>query len=332
MSLRSEALKKKLSSKSRSITTLGDLSNKANIKKRLVTSIPELNQILGGGFPFGRVVEIFGQEATGKSSLIADIIHNAQKMDADVILFDSEAATDSNRCKVFKVNIDDVLYSDETIVENIFEVIEELLKSEDSNRPQIIIIDSVAYCLSKKEANAANDKGDYGSRAKAVELGLRKIQQFITENSLIFLVNQSREKMNAFTFIPKQESIGGSLIKFACTIRLFLKNIGKIKSGEDVTGIKIRATTVKNKSEIPYQKAEYCLDFKKGFTQDFNIVEKLLESDHVIKKGIWLKFSDSLQKRFNLPEKVKGTKQLIELFNEDSELSEKIKTYIEKGE
>lgn len=265
------------------------------VKSIVTTFIPTssivLNKICGGGIPCGRLTEIYGAEASGKSSLSADLFYNVQKMGGVGIIIDSEQVFSPERAASMGVKIEDLVYAYEPVMENVFDFIEEVLEGlADGKDPAVIIWDSVAASTSLAEEDSQMADKQMAERSRILSKGLRKINAKIPQNVALVFINQIRTKIGGFSnpYSDNTSSVGGYAIKFCATLRLELKQVGKAARGEERVGILTRATVIKNKVSRPGGHADIELFFDGGLDDTNYLLTLLKEKGLVTSSGAWL--------------------------------------------
>lgn len=264
---------------------------KADVKTYSTGSIAIDDAIGVGGLPVGRIVEIFGPESSGKTTICLCAIASAQKEGKICAFIDAEHALDPKLAKGCGVDWDKLLFYQPNYGEKALYMAEKFLEKG----VDIVVVDSVAALIPKQEYEGEIDGKDApGAQGRMMSKGLRKLTGVISkcEGTLIF-VNQIREKIGVMFGNP-ETTPGGRSLKFAATLRLEVKRIGSITAGKDVSvGNKLRVTIVKNKLAIPYKKAEVDLIFGKGVDNTKDIIEKAIEYGVVEKKGsTWHTYGD----------------------------------------
>jgi len=249
-----------------------------------------LDMALGvGGVPRGRVIEVFGPEASGKTTLCLSIIAQAQKAGGQAAFIDAEHAIDSTYAKIIGVNLDDLLISQPDTGEQALSIAEILVKS---NAVDVIVIDSVAALTPRVELEGEMGESHIGLQARLMSQALRKLTGVISKSktSVIF-INQIRMKIGVMFGNP-ETTPGGRALKFYASVRIDLRRIASLKKQEDVVGSRIRASVVKNKVAPPFKKAEFDIMYDEGISRVGNIID-LAEEQGVIKKvGTWLSFGE----------------------------------------
>jgi len=267
-----------------------------------------------GGMPRGRVIEIFGPESSGKSTLALHVCAEAQKKGGVAAFIDVEHALDPDYSRKIGVNVDDLLISQPDSGEQALQIVETLVRSGGVD---VIVIDSVAALV--PQAEIAGEMGEFqiGLQARLMSSALRKLSSIIakTKTTVIFL-NQIRMKIGVFFGNPETTS-GGLALKFYASIRIDLRRIAQIKQKDEITGSRIRAKIVKNKVAPPFKVAEFDIFYNEGISYFGDIVNAGLKSGIIKKAGAWLQFEDK-----KLGQGIEAAKGFLE---ENPEVAEKIK-------
>ena len=272
-----------------------------------------------GGIPRGRVVEIFGPEGSGKTTLALHILARAQKKGGVGAFIDAEHALDPDYAKRIGVNVDDLLISQPDSGEQALQIVETLVRS---GQIDVIVVDSVAALTPKTEI--AGEIGDthIGLQARLMSQALRMLSGVIskTKTSVIFL-NQTRMKIGVMFGNP-ETTPGGLALKFYSSVRIDLRRIAQIKHGEEVTGSRIRAKIVKNKVAAPFKITEFDIYYNEGISYFADILNTGLKEGIVKKAGSWLQYENT-----KLGQGIEGGKAFLK---ENPEITKKIKEAIIK--
>ncbi|MBI4352772.1 MAG: recombinase RecA [Candidatus Omnitrophica bacterium] len=271
-----------------SIMTLGQ-NVKADVPA-VPTGAMALDLALGvGGVPRGRVVEIFGPESSGKTTLTLSIIAQAQKRKGSAAFIDAEHAFDSTYAKKLGVNLDDLLISQPDTGEQALEITEMLVRS---NAIDVIVVDSVAALVPKAEIEGDMGDSHMGLQARLMSQALRKLTAAIAKSkSCLIFINQLRDKIGVMFGNP-ETTPGGRALKFYSSVRLDIRRIAQIKRGEEIVGGRVRVKVVKNKVAAPFKQAEFDLMYDEGVSAIGSILD-VAESQQIIKQsGSWIVYGD----------------------------------------
>jgi len=282
------------------------------------TGSVSLDLALGvGGIPRGRVIEIYGPEASGKSTLALHICAEAQKRGGTAAFVDAEHALDPDYARKIGVKIEDLLISQPDSGEQALQIVETLVRS---GKVDVIVVDSVAALTPKSEI--AGEMGDQfiGLQARLMSQALRKLTSIVaqTKTSVIFL-NQTRMKIGVMFGNP-ETTPGGLALKFYASVRLDLRRIAQIKQGENIIGSRIRAKVVKNKVAPPFKIAEFDIYYNEGISYFTDILNSGLKLGIIKKAGSWLQYENT-----KLGQGMEASKKFLK---ENPEVVKKIKKAI----
>ncbi|MCX5696542.1 MAG: recombinase RecA [Candidatus Omnitrophica bacterium] len=292
---------------------------KVNVEA-IPTGALTLDLALGvGGLPRGRVVEIFGPEASGKTTLTLCVIREVQKKGGVAAFIDAEHAFDSTYAKIIGVNLDDLLISQPDTGEQALEIAETLVRS---NAVDVIIIDSVAALTPRAEIEGEMGDAHVGLQARLMSQALRKLTAAISKSrTCMIFINQLREKIGVMFGSP-ETTPGGRALKFYSSIRLDLRRIATLKSGDMVIGNHVRAKVVKNKVAPPFREAEFDTLHNEGISKAGSVIDAGVNTGVIEKSGTWLSFGQ---------EKIgQGRDAAIKLLREKPKLQDDIEKEVRK--
>ncbi len=240
-----------------------------------------------GGLPFGRVVEIFGPESSGKTTLTLSVIAQAQKQGKVCAFVDAEHALDPSYAEKLGVNLDDLLVSQPDTGEQALEITDMLVRSGGVD---VIIIDSVAALTPRAEIEGEMGDSHVGLQARLMSQALRKITGNIKNaNCLVIFINQIRMKIGVMFGSP-ETTTGGNALKFYSSVRLDIRRTGSVKAGDEVTGNETRVKVVKNKVAPPFRQAEFQILYGKGIYHAGEVIDLGVQCNLVDKAGAWYSY------------------------------------------
>ena len=267
-----------------SIMRLGDDAGPSTIQGISTGSI-QLDLALGGpGLPQGRVVEIYGPESSGKTTLTLHVVGEAQKKGGICAFVVAEHALDPAYARKLGVKLDDLLVSQPDTGEQALEIVETLVRS---NAVDVIVIDSVAALVPRAEIEGEMGDSFVGLHARLMSQALRKLTGAIAKSDcLVIFINQIREKIGVMFGSP-ETTTGGRALKFYSSVRLDIRRIGQIKDGDNVVGNRTKVTVVKNKVAPPFKKVEFDILYNRGISREGELLDLGIQSGNVIRSGTW---------------------------------------------
>ena len=280
-----------------------------------------LDHALGiGGYPRGRVIEIYGPESSGKTTLAIHAIAQAQKNGGIAAIIDAEHAFDRTYAKNLGVDLDTLLISQPDNGEQALEIADNLIRS---GAIDIIVVDSVAALTPKAEIEGEMGDNKVGLQARLMSQALRKLTANISKtNTCCIFINQLREKIGVMFGNP-ETTTGGNALKFYASIRIDVRKVTQLKDGEDATGNRTRAKIVKNKMAPPFRKAEFDIVFGEGISKIGEIVDLGVEFEVIKKSGSWFSYNDS--------KLAQGRDAVKKLLADNPELAEEIDAKIREA-
>jgi len=270
-----------------SIMKLGD-AYKINVETSPSGTL-SLDLALGGGYPRGRIIEIYGPESSGKTTLALHAVAEIQKAGGTAAFIDAEHALDPQYAGRLGVNINDLLVSQPDNGEQALEIVETLVRS---NAVDVIVLDSVAALVPQAEIDG--DMGDSlpGLQARLMSQALRKLTGIINKSkATVIFINQIRMKIGVIFGNP-ETTTGGNALKFYASQRLDIRRIGQIKQGDDVIGNRVRVKIVKNKIAPPFRQAEFDIMYNEGISTTGDVLDLAVMHDIVQKSGAFYKYND----------------------------------------
>lgn len=269
-----------------SIMRLGD-AHKVNVET-IATGALSLDIALGGGIPKGRVIEIYGPESSGKTTVCLHAVAEVQKTGGTAAYVDAEHALDPAYAKRLGVDIDSLLISQPDSGEQALEVVETLVRS---NAVDIIVVDSVAALVPQAEIEGDMGDAHMGLQARLMSQALRKLTGVISRTKCtVVFVNQLRMKIGIMFGNP-ETTTGGNALKFYASVRMDIRRISQIKTADEVIGSRVRVKVVKNKVAAPFREAEFDIMYNEGISREGDVLDLAVASEVVIKSGAWYEYA-----------------------------------------
>ncbi len=293
-----------------SVMKLGEF--KAMEIEAIPTGALSLDIALGiGGVPRGRIIEVFGPESSGKTTLALHIIAEAQKMGGEAAFIDAEHALDPVYSKKLGVDIDNLIVSQPDTGEQALEITESLVRS---GALDVIVVDSVAALVPKAEIDGDMGDSHMGLQARLMSQALRKLAGAINKSKTVLIfINQLREKIGVMFGNP-ETTTGGRALKFYASVRMDIRKIENIKQDGEVKGNRVRVKVVKNKVAPPFREAEFDIVYGEGISKEGNILDMAVNLDIIEKSGSWFSYNGERigQGRENVKKYLKDNPKVLE--------------------
>lgn len=270
-----------------SVMLLGQ-TNAANISVISTGSLLIDDAVGVGGLPRGRIIEIYGPEASGKTTLALQVIAEAQRNGGICAFIDAEHALDPSYAAALGINTHDLIISQPDYGEQGLDIAEMLIRS---GAVDIIVVDSVAALVPKAELEGEMGDAHVGLQARLMSQALRKLTPVVHKSKTVLIfINQVRQTINAMPYAEKETTTGGKALKFYASVRIEVKRIGSIKKGDANIGNRVSVTMKKNKVAPPFKRVEVDIIFGKGISNELGIVDVALQHDIVTKSGAWFAY------------------------------------------
>lgn len=270
-----------------------------------------------GGLPRGRIVEIYGPEASGKTTLALHAIAEAQKIGGEAAFIDAEHALDVNYAEKLGVNVENLLLSQPDYGEQALDIAEILVRS---GAVDVIVIDSVAALVPKSELEGDMGDASMAAQARLMSQALRKLTAAIHKsNTLVIFINQMRQKIGV-VFGSPETTTGGNALKYYATVRIDIRKLNPIKEGSNVIGSRVKAKVVKNKLAPPFKEAEFDILYGEGISKESEIIDLAADYGILDKSGAWYSYEGERL--------AQGKENLRKILKENVELREKLESAI----
>lgn len=271
-----------------------------------------------GGLPRGRMVEIFGPESSGKTTLALHALAESQKLGGIAAFVDAEHALDPHYAAKLGVKVDDLLISQPDFGEQALEIVDTLIRS---GAVDLIVLDSVAALTPRAEIEGEMGDSHVGLQARLMSQALRKITANVSRsNTIVIFVNQTRMKIGVPSYMNPETTTGGTALRFYASVRIDVRRIGSIKDGEEVSGNRVRAKVVKNKVAPPFRDAEFDILFGSGISYEGELLDIGSKLKVIDKSGTWFSYRDDRLGQ--------GRENARVYLKENADVSEKIRSEI----
>jgi recombination protein RecA len=283
---------------------------------RIPTGVLALDNILGGGLPVGKMVELYGNHGSGKSSIATRFMAEAQKR-GKCVLVDLENAFDPFIAENSGVNLDDLMVAQPESAEAALEIVEMILGASDVSA---VVVDSVAGLVPRAEIEGSYGDAHVGLVARLLSQAMRKLssaQRSEQSEVIVIWINQIREKIGSMGYGPQTDSTGGRALKFWCSTRVEVARTGAVKQGEEVVGHTVKVKTTKNRFAAPFQTANFDILYDRGISNESTLIDIAVSKGLIEKGGAWFTV-------LSTGEKVQGRNALIDLLSSDSSLYDEL--------
>ena len=264
------------------------------------------------GVPRGRVIEVYGAESSGKTTIALHIVAEAQKNGGVAAFIDAEHALDPVYAKALGVDVEELLISQPDYGEQALEIADLLVRS---NAVDIIVVDSVAALVPKVEIDGEMSDQQMGLQARLMSKALRKLTATLNKSkTTMIFINQIRDKIGSFGFGPQTTTTGGKALKFYASVRMEVKRVGQVKQGDEVIGNETLVKITKNKVAPPFKEASFQIMYGKGISKVGEVLDIALDNDIVQKSGAWFSFGDIRlgQGKENVKTRLENEKELFD--------------------
>ena len=285
------------------------------------TNCLSLDAAIGvGGFPRGRIIEVYGPESSGKTTLALQVVAEAQRLGGIAAYIDAEHALDPDYAEKLGVDIEQMLISQPDSGEQALEIAETLVRSAGID---VIVIDSVAALVPRAEIDGEMGDSHMGLQARLMSQALRKLTGIVSSSNTCFIfINQLREKIGVFFGSP-ETTTGGKALKFYASVRIDIRRIGSIKEGDKMVGNRTRVKVVKNKVAPPFHECEFDIMYGEGISREGDLLDLAVANGIVDKSGAWFSYGDERlgQGRENVKNMLKENRELFERIEYDTKVA-----------
>jgi recombination protein RecA len=281
------------------------------------TNCISLDAAIGvGGFPRGRIIEVYGPESSGKTTLALQVVAQAQKLGGVAAYIDAEHAMDPDYAEKLGVSIDDLLISQPDSGEQALDIAETLVRSASID---VIVVDSVAALVPRAEIDGEMGDSHMGLQARLMSQALRKLTSTISSTNTCFIfINQLRDKIGVFFGSP-ETTTGGKALKFYASVRIDIRRIGSIKEGDRIVGNRTKVKVVKNKVAPPFHECEFDIMYGEGISREGDLLDLAVNNNIVEKSGAWFSYSGERlgQGRENVKNMLKDNTEMYDRIEHD---------------
>ena len=281
------------------------------------TNCISLDAAIGvGGFPRGRIIEVYGPESSGKTTLALQVVAQAQKLGGVAAYIDAEHALDPEYAEKLGVNLDDLLISQPDSGEQALDIAETLVRSASID---VIVVDSVAALVPRAEIDGEMGDSHMGLQARLMSQALRKLTSTISSTNTCFIfINQLRDKIGVFFGSP-ETTTGGKALKFYASVRIDIRRIGSIKEGDKMVGNRTKVKVVKNKVAPPFHECEFDIMYGEGISREGDLLDLAVNNNIVEKSGAWFSYSGERlgQGRENVKNMLKENAEMYDRIEHD---------------
>lgn len=281
------------------------------------TNCLSLDAAIGvGGFPRGRIIEVYGPESSGKTTLALQVVASAQKLGGTAAYIDAEHALDPDYAEKLGVNIDEMLISQPDSGEQALEIAETLVRSASVD---VVVVDSVAALVPRAEIDGEMGDSHMGLQARLMSQALRKLTAIVASSNTCFIfINQLRDKIGVMFGSP-ETTTGGKALKFYASVRMDIRRIGAIKEGDKVVGNRTKVKMVKNKVAPPFRECEFDIMYGEGISKEGDLIDLAVAKNIVEKSGAWFSYSGERlgQGRENVKNGLKENTELRDRIEKD---------------
>lgn len=299
------------------------LGQATNIKiEAISTGSILIDQAIGiGGLPVGRIIEIFGPEASGKTTLALHAVAQAQARGGICAFIDAEHAFSTVYAKNLGINIDELIISQPDYGEQALDIAEMLIRS---GAVDIIVIDSVAALVPKAELEGDMGDSHMGLQARLMSQALRKLTPVVHKSKTVLIfINQIRQNIGAMPFAPKETTTGGNALKFYASVRIDVRRVASLKKGDVQIGNRIRVKLVKNKVAPPFKQVELDLLFSEGISKELDLLDAAMHFGVIKQSGSWFSFQDE--------KLAQGREQALQALKDSKELFNKVYRLVQEA-